>query len=71
MSKKKASLRREKPLTVVGNPEALKPKLKQLGGSQSDDWNQLSPIKRSTHFGLPIRAMKPRIVSSAQQAQRS
>ena len=39
MSKKKASLRREKPLTVVGNPEALQPKLKQLGGSQSDDWN--------------------------------
>ena len=27
MSKKKASLPREKPLTVVGNPEALQPKL--------------------------------------------
>ena len=24
-----------------GNPEALKPRLKQLGGSQSDDWNNV------------------------------
>jgi hypothetical protein len=29
----------KKPLIFVGNPEALKPTLKQLGGSQSDNWN--------------------------------
>ena len=39
MSAKKSALRNEKTLTFVGNPEALKPRLKQLGGSQSDDWN--------------------------------
>ena len=39
MSKKKASPPSEKPLSFMGNPEALEPKLKRLGGSQSDDWN--------------------------------
>ena len=39
MSNKKAVSKVEKPLAFVGNPEALKPTLKQLGGSQSDDWN--------------------------------
>jgi hypothetical protein len=30
-----------KVLRFVGNPEALNPTLKQIGGSQSDDWNLL------------------------------
>jgi hypothetical protein len=29
----------KKGLRFVGNPEALEPTLKQVGGSQSDDWN--------------------------------
>jgi hypothetical protein len=39
MSKKKLAPDDKPVLKVVGNPEALKPELKQLGGSQSDDWN--------------------------------
>ena len=41
MSKKKPAPRSEKALRFVGNPEALKPILKQLGGSQADDWNNI------------------------------
>jgi hypothetical protein len=39
MSAKKCAREEKKALQFVGNPEALKPKLKQLGGSQSDEWN--------------------------------
>jgi hypothetical protein len=39
MSAKKTG--EERALKFVGNPEALKPTLKQLGGSQSDDWNNI------------------------------
>jgi hypothetical protein len=54
MTKKKPSLPHEKPLTFVGNPEALQPKLKQLGGSQSDDWNNvLSCQALNTLWRLP------------------
>ena len=38
MSSKKTEPMAEKSL-VVGNPSDLQPKLKQLGGSQSDEWN--------------------------------
>jgi len=41
MSTKKPVQGDEKVMTVVGNPEALEPKLKQLGGSQSDHWNNV------------------------------
>ena len=39
MSTKKSNPRSEKKLMFVGNPEALTPTMKQLGGSHSDDWN--------------------------------
>lgn len=38
MNKKRSNPRSEKALMFVGNPEALTPTMKQLGGSQSDDW---------------------------------
>jgi len=41
MSAKKTASADEKSLQFIGNPEALKPALKQLGGSQSDDWNNV------------------------------
>ena len=41
MSAKKSDPGVEKALTVVGNPEALQPTLKCIGGSQSDDWNNV------------------------------
>ena len=39
MTKKRFTSKGEPPPILVGNPEALKPALKQLGGSQSDNWN--------------------------------
>ncbi len=41
MSAKKPASGNEKGLKFVGNPEALEPTLKQIGGSQSDDWNNV------------------------------
>lgn len=41
MSAKKSTPSEEKALKFVGNPEVLEPKLKQLGGSQSDHWNNI------------------------------
>jgi hypothetical protein len=41
MSAKKPASADERSLKFVGNPDALKPSLKQLGGSQSDDWNNV------------------------------
>ena len=39
MRSKKPAPRDGEVLTFIGNPEALDPKLKKLGGSQSDEWN--------------------------------
>jgi hypothetical protein len=39
MSAKKPAPGDETVTKFVGNPEALEPTLKQIGGSQSDDWN--------------------------------
>ena len=39
MSAKRPATGDEKGLKFVGNPEALRPTLKQLGGSQLDHWN--------------------------------
>ncbi len=39
MSAKKPAPSDETVMKVVGNPEALRPTLKCIGGSQSDDWN--------------------------------
>jgi len=41
MSAKKHAPIDEKVTTFVGNPETLKPRLRQIGGSQSDDWNNI------------------------------
>ena len=41
MTRRKPGPTSSKNLCFVGNPEALKPRLKQLGGSQSDDWNNV------------------------------
>jgi hypothetical protein len=41
MSAKKAAPGDEKVTTVVANPDALNPTLKCIGGSQSDDWNNV------------------------------
>jgi hypothetical protein len=41
MSAKTPAGNSEKVTKVVGNPEALSPTLKQVGGSQSDDWNNV------------------------------
>jgi hypothetical protein len=54
MSAKKPASADERTLKFVGNPDALKPLLKQLGGSQSDDWNNvltnqtLNTVRRMT-----------------------
>ena len=59
MSAKKPAPTTEKGLKFVGNPEALEPTLKQIGGSQSDDWNNvlanqalniLWPVRSSDEF---------------------
>src|SRR5512132_311509 len=39
MTAKRPAPGNTKIVTVVGNPETLKPKLKCVGGSQSDEWN--------------------------------
>ena len=41
MTAKRPAPGKAKIMTVVGNPEALKPKLKCVGGSQSDEWNNV------------------------------
>jgi len=41
MTAKRPATGNTKIVTAVGNPEALKPKLKCVGGSQSDEWNSV------------------------------
>ncbi len=41
MSAKKSASNDVKATTVVANPDALEPKFKYIGGSQSDDWNHV------------------------------
>ena len=41
MTAKRLAPSNTKIVTAVGNPEALKPKLKRVGGSQSDEWNNV------------------------------
>jgi hypothetical protein len=41
MTAKRPAPGNTKIVTAVGNPEALKPKLKCVGGSQSDEWNNV------------------------------
>jgi hypothetical protein len=42
MTAKKSAADPKKPITVIANdPEALKGRLKRVGGSQSDDWNDI------------------------------
>ena len=71
MSKKKPAPRSEKALRFVGNPEALKPILKQLGGSQADDWNNILTNQALNSLWLAHASDETQIASIAQQRQRS
>jgi hypothetical protein len=50
----------DRSVRVVGNPEALEPKLKQLGGSQSDDWNNL--LASQAHSALWLSSSEESLV---------
>ena len=63
--RKQTYFRRQIIVMVVGNPEALKPKLKCIGGSQSDEWNNFLANQTVTPCGWLTQARKHRQQRSA------